>query len=65
MKSESSIYCYICYDVHYLYLLIVLSQDEILLAAAARGLLDIVKESLKKNANVNAKDQDYVSYTLL
>ena len=36
-----------------------------MLAAAARGLLDIVKESLKKNVNVNAKDQDYVIYILL
>ena len=60
-----SIYCCIYYDVHYLYLLIVISQDEILLAAAAKGLVDIVKEALKKNANVNAKDQDYVSYILL
>ena len=36
-----------------------------MLAAAVRGLVDIVEETLKKNANVNAKEQDYVSYTLL
>ena len=33
--------------------------------AAVRGLVDIVKESLKKNGNVNAKDKVRVSYTLL
>ena len=36
-----------------------------MLAAAVRGLVDIVKRALKKNANVNAKEQDFVSYTLL
>ena len=36
-----------------------------MLAASARGQVDIVKESLKKNANVNAKEQYFLSYTLL
>ena len=36
-----------------------------MLAAAASGLVDLVKESLKKNVNVNAKDQNRVSYILL
>ena len=36
-----------------------------MLAAAVKGLVDIVKEALKMKANVNAKEQDYVSYTLL
>ena len=36
-----------------------------MLAAAIRGLLDIMKESLKKNVNVNTKDQNFVSYILL
>ena len=36
-----------------------------MLAATVRGLVDIVKEILKKNANVNTKEEDFVSYTLL
>ena len=37
-----------------------------MLAAAVRGQVDIVKESLKKNVvNVNAKEQYFVSYTIL
>ena len=36
-----------------------------MLGAAVRGLVDIVKEALKKKANVNAKEQDGVCYTLL
>ena len=36
-----------------------------MLAATEEGLLDIVKECLKKNANVNAKEEDGVSYILL
>ena len=61
----ANIYCSIYYNVHYLYLLVVISQDEIMLAAAVRGLVDIVKECLKKNVKVNAKEQDFVSYILL
>ena len=51
------------FDEHYQYLLVVISQDEILLAATARGLIDIVKDALKKNANINGQDPD-VSYSL-
>ena len=36
-----------------------------MLAAAVRGHADKVKEALKKNANLSAKEQDFVSYTLL
>ena len=36
-----------------------------MLEAAAEGLLDIVKECLKKNVNVNTKKQYLVSYILL
>ena len=36
-----------------------------MLTAAVHGLMDKMKEALKKNANVNAKEQDYVSYILL
>ena len=36
-----------------------------MLAAAVRGLVDIVNESLEKKANVNVKEQGFVSYTLL
>ena len=36
-----------------------------MLAAASKGLVDIVKEALKKNVNVNVKEQGFVSYTLL
>ena len=60
-----SIYCSIYYDVHYLYLLVMTSQNEIMLAAATEGLVDMVKKALEKNVNVNAKEQDGVSYTLL
>ena len=56
-----SLYYCIYYDVHYLYLLFVISQDEIMLVAAEEGLVDRVKESLKENANVNAKEQNEVS----
>ena len=59
-----SIYYSIYYDVHCLYLLVMTSQNEIMLAAATEGLVDIVKKALKKNVNVNAKEQDGVSYTL-
>ena len=36
-----------------------------MIAAAAYGLEDKIKEALKNNANVNAKEQVFVSYTLL
>ena len=71
MKSQQrgiyvpNIYCSIYYDAHYLYLLIVILQDEIMLAAAVRGLRDIVKEAIEKEANVNDQHLDRVSYTLL
>ena len=58
-----NIYYWIYYDVHYLYLLIAISQDEIMLAAAVRGLVDIVKEAIEKEANVNNQHLDEVSYT--
>ena len=59
-----SIYCSIYYDVHFLCLLIVISQDEIMLAAAVRGLVDVVEEAKMKNANINRQTQ-FVSYALL
>ena len=58
------IYAYAYYNIHYLHLLIVISQDEILLAAAVKGQVDIVKEALDKNVNINGQTL-YVSYTLL
>ena len=36
-----------------------------MLAAAARGLVDIVKETIQKKANVNYQDKDGVSYYLI
>ena len=59
-----SIYCCIYYDVHYLYSLIAISQDEIMLAAAVRGLVDIVKEAIEKKASINDQHLDRVSYIL-
>ena len=35
-----------------------------MLAAAERGLVDIVKETIQKKANVNYQDKDGVSYIL-
>ena len=57
-------YCCIYYDLHYLYLLVVISQTEIMLAAAASGLVNIVKEAIEKKIDINAKDSDFVSYNL-
>ena len=34
-----------------------------MLAAAASGLVDIVKEAIEKKVDINAKDSDFVSYT--
>ena len=59
-----SIYCSTYYDVHYLYLLVMISQDEIMLAATVQNLRNKMKEALRKNCNVNAKEQDIVSNTL-
>ena len=36
-----------------------------MLAAAVSGVIDKMKEALKNNANVNAKEQDFVSNSLL
>ena len=36
-----------------------------MLAAAVRGLVDIVKEAIEKEANVNNQHLDSVSYTSL
>ena len=36
-----------------------------MLAAAAYGLFNIVKESIQKKANVNYQDKDLVSYYLI
>ena len=36
-----------------------------MLAAAVYGLVDIVKETIQKNANVNYQNKDGVSYRLL
>ena len=36
-----------------------------MLAAAERGLVDIVKETIQKKANVNYQDKDGVSYYLI
>ena len=36
-----------------------------MLAAAARGLVDIVKETIQKKANVNYQYKDGVSYYLI
>ena len=36
-----------------------------MLAAADRGLVDIVKETIQKKANVNYQDKDGVSYYLI
>ena len=36
-----------------------------MLAAAAYGLFNIVKESIQKKANVNYQDKDIVSYYLI
>ena len=36
-----------------------------MLAAAARGLVDIVKETIQKETNVNYQDKDGVSYHLI
>ena len=36
-----------------------------MLAAAARGLVDIVKETIQKETNVNYQDKDEVSYYLI
>ena len=36
-----------------------------MLAAAGYGRVNIVKEALKKNVNVNTKERDFVSYILL
>ena len=36
-----------------------------MLAAAVKGLVDIVKEAIKKEANVNDQHLDTVSYTSL
>ena len=36
-----------------------------MLAAAVRGLVDVVKEAIEKNANVNGQDTDDVSYDLI
>ena len=33
-----------------------------MLAAAKRGLLDIIKKAIQKGANVNCQDKDVVSY---
>ena len=52
------------YNIHYVHLLIVIFQDEILLAAAVKGQVDIVKEALEKNVNINGQTL-FVSYTLL
>ena len=59
-----NIYIYYCiyYDVFYLCLLDVISQNEIMIAAASEGYLDKVKEALNNNANINAKEP-YVSYS--
>ena len=36
-----------------------------MLAAAVKGLVDIVKEAIEKKANVNDQHLDEVSYTVL
>ena len=36
-----------------------------MLVAAIKGLVDKVKEALKKNANLSVKEEDFVSYPLL
>ena len=36
-----------------------------MLAAAERGLIDIVKETIQKKANVNYQNKDGVSYYLI
>ena len=36
-----------------------------MLAAAERGLVDIVKETIQKKANVNYQNKDGVSYYLI
>ena len=36
-----------------------------MLAAAKRGLVDIVKETIQKKANVNYQNKDGVSYHLI
>ena len=36
-----------------------------MLVAAARGVMDKMKEALKNNANVNVKEQDFVSDSLI
>ena len=36
-----------------------------MLAAADKGLVDIVKETIQKKANVNYQDKDGVSYYLI
>ena len=36
-----------------------------MLAAAERGLVDIVKDSIQKKAHVNYQDKDGVSYYLI
>ena len=64
LNTSTCIYCCIYYDVNYLYLLVMICQNEIMLAAAVSGGLNKVKEAIKKNANINEQDP-YVSYTLL
>ena len=44
-------------------MLVVFSQNEILLEAAKEGQVDKVKEALNKNVDINAKDPD-VGYSI-
>ena len=62
LKSNTCIYFCIYYDVYYLFLFFVISQTEIMLAAAASGLVDIVKETIEKKVDINAKDSDFERY---